>query len=57
MTVTPHGSTVLVTGADGRPGAEFVHQAIDLDAKGYATHPMIGPVAVDSGVAVAQLSI
>jgi hypothetical protein len=30
MTVTPNGSTVLVTGADGRPGAEFVYQTIDL---------------------------
>jgi NAD(P)-dependent dehydrogenase (short-subunit alcohol dehydrogenase family) len=37
MTVTPNGSTVLVTGADGGPGAEFVHQALDLDAKVYAT--------------------
>jgi hypothetical protein len=58
ITVTPNGSTVLVTGTDCGPGAEFVDQAIDLGgAKGYATHPMIGPVAVDSGVAVAQLSI
>ena len=37
MTVTPHGSTVLDTGADGGPGTEFVHQAIDLGTKVYAT--------------------
>jgi NAD(P)-dependent dehydrogenase (short-subunit alcohol dehydrogenase family) len=37
MTVTPNGSTVLVTGADSGPGAEFVYQAIDLVAKVYAT--------------------
>jgi NAD(P)-dependent dehydrogenase (short-subunit alcohol dehydrogenase family) len=37
MTVTPHGSTVLVTGADGGLGAEFVYQALDLDAKVYST--------------------
>ena len=37
MTVTPNGSTVLVTGADSGPGAEFVHQAIDLVATVYAT--------------------
>jgi NAD(P)-dependent dehydrogenase (short-subunit alcohol dehydrogenase family) len=36
MTVTPNGSTVLVTGADSGPGAEFVYQAIDLVAKVYA---------------------
>jgi hypothetical protein len=37
ITVTPNGSTVLVTSDDGGPGAEFVHQAIDLDATVYAT--------------------
>jgi NAD(P)-dependent dehydrogenase (short-subunit alcohol dehydrogenase family) len=37
MTVTPNGSTVLHTGADGGPGAEFVYQAIDLGAKVHAT--------------------
>jgi NAD(P)-dependent dehydrogenase (short-subunit alcohol dehydrogenase family) len=37
MTVTPNGSTVLHTGTDGRPGAEFVYQALDLGAKVYAT--------------------
>lgn len=37
MTVTPNGSTVLHTGTDGRPGAEFVYQALDLGATVYAT--------------------
>jgi 4-oxalocrotonate tautomerase len=37
ITVTPNGSTVLVTSDDGGPGAEFVHQALDLDATVYAT--------------------
>jgi len=37
MTVTPNGSTVLITGTVGGPGAEFVYQALDLGAKVYAT--------------------
>ena len=37
MTVTPNGPTVLVTGADSGPGAEFVYQAIDLVAKVHTT--------------------
>ena len=37
ISVTANGSTVLDTGTDGGPGAEFVGQALDLGAKVYAT--------------------
>jgi NAD(P)-dependent dehydrogenase (short-subunit alcohol dehydrogenase family) len=56
MTVTVEGSTVLVTGANGGLGTEFVHQAIDLGAtKVYATartprdwaNPQVVPLHLD----------